>query len=355
MKYKTILITGGAGFIGSNLAVAFKKRYRDLNIICLDNLKRRGSELNLALLREYNVRFIHADIRCPEDLMLDKKIDLLIECSAEPSVLAGYENPAYIINTNLNGTVNCLELCRKHRADIIFLSTSRVYPYEAINVIKAKELSSRFEWVSGQNIPGWSNNGFSEGFTTNGAKTFYGATKLASELMMREFMANYGIKGVINRCGVIAGPGQFGKVDQGIFTFWMLAHYFKKNVKYIGFSGKGKQVRDVLHVNDLFELLDLQIKDMAKLSGQIFNVGGGRHSNLSLVEATRICHKISGNRIKIAKDLKNRPGDINIYITDNKKVTQATGWKPRSCPVEILEDIFEWIGKNEALITRSIL
>ncbi|MCX5711639.1 MAG: NAD-dependent epimerase/dehydratase family protein [Candidatus Omnitrophica bacterium] len=353
MKYKNILITGGAGFIGSNLALSFRRRYPGLGITALDNLKRRGSELNLALLKENNIGFVHGDIRCPEDLVTNKNIDLVIECSAEPSVLAGYDNPPYIINTNLNGTVNCLEFCRKHDADIVFLSTSRVYPYEAINDIKTKETGTRFEWVTGQNIPGWSKNGLNENFTTFGAKTFYGATKLASELMLQEFMANYSIKGVVNRCGVIGGPGQFGKVDQGIFTYWMLAHYFKKDLKYIGFGGKGKQVRDLLHVDDLFELVDLQVNDLSKFNGKVLNVGGGKF-NLSLQETTRLCQKISGNQVRISKDLKIRPGDINIYITDNKKVEQASGWKPKRPPVEVLEDIFEWIGENEDLIVRSI-
>lgn len=355
MKYKTILITGGAGFIGSNLAVSFKQRYPDLKLIALDNLKRRGSELNLRILKENGIDFIHADIRCPEDLIFNKKIDLMIECSAEPSVMAGFDNPAYIINTNLAGTINCLELCRKYHADIIFLSTSRVYPYKDINSIRIKESATRFEWSPGQNIAGWSKDGFNDDFTTNGAKTFYGATKLASELIMQEYMANYGIKGIINRCGVVGGPGQFGKVDQGIFTFWMLAHYFKKNVKYIGFGGKGKQVRDLLHVNDLFELVDLQINNLAKLNAQVFNVGGGRQSSLSLLEATQLCQKISGNKVKISKDLETRSGDINIYITDNKKVTQAIGWKPKCRPAEVMAGIFEWIKENEDLIARSIL
>ncbi|MGE5197631.1 MAG: NAD-dependent epimerase/dehydratase family protein, partial [Deltaproteobacteria bacterium] len=123
MKYRSLLITGGAGFIGSNLAVSFKRKYPGIKVIALDNLKRRGSEMNIPRLKGEGVCFIHGDIRAPEDLILSSGFDLLIECSAEPSVLAGFaDNPAYIINTNLNGTVNCLEAARKNKADIIFLS-----------------------------------------------------------------------------------------------------------------------------------------------------------------------------------------------------------------------------------------
>jgi CDP-paratose 2-epimerase len=355
MKYKAILITGGAGFVGSNLAVLFKKKYPKTRVIALDSLKRRGSELNINRLKENNVKFIHGDIRCPEDLYLGVNIDLLIECSAEPSVLSGIkDNPAYVINTNLAGTVNCLELARRKKADVIFLSTSRVYPYGAINKIKARELDSRFEWQDGQHVEGWSRRGIDTHFRTDGAKTFYGATKLASELLLQEYITNYGMKAVINRCGVIAGPWQFGKVDQGVFTFWMLSHYFKKELKYIGFGAKGKQVRDLLHINDLFSLIDLEASQLDKINGEIYNVGGGREVSLSLLETTRVCEKICGNRIKIGKDVRNRPGDIIIYLSDNKKVSKELGWKPKFAPEDILSDIFDWISDNEGEIKQSL-
>ena len=348
MRYKTLLITGGAGFIGSNLAVGFKRKYTSLEVIALDNLKRRGSELNLPRLKENGIVFVHGDIRNPEDLVLEKKIDLLIECSAEPAVLAGYgQNPRYIINTNLAGTINCLEFARLNKADMIFLSTSRVYPYNEINLIQVEELESRFNWKTNSQIIGWSKHGFDVDFTTNGVKTLYGATKLASELLLQEYMDAYGIKAVINRCGVIAGPWQFCKVDQGIFTFWMQAHYFKKKINYIGFGGKGKQVRDLLHVADLFELIDIQSCSLDKISGEVYNVGGGRDISLSLLELTQLCTLITGNHIKIGSETTNRLGDINIYITNNKKVTTKLGWQPKRNKKQILQDIFNWIKKNE--------
>ena len=346
MKYKTLLITGGAGFIGSNLAVSFKRKYPGLKVYALDNLKRRDSELNLPRLKENNVNFIHADIRNPEDLVLDFGFDLMIECSAEPSVMAGLDNPPYIINTNLTGTANCLELCRKHQADIIFLSTSRVYPYKKINKIKTIEADTRFEWSLNQDIPGWTVDGIDEDFTTQGPKTLYGATKLSSELLLEEYIANYGIKGVINRCGVIGGPWQFGKIDQGIFTYWMLAHYFKQPLKYIGFGGKGKQVRDFLHVDDLFNLVDIEVSQLAKINGRIYNVGGGKKTSLSLYETTKLCQQITGNKIKIGSDLHTRPGDISIYLSDNSRVVEELGWRPKKTAKTALSDIYNWIRKS---------
>lgn len=344
MKYKTLLITGGAGFIGSNLAVSFKRKYPQLNVFVLDNLVRRGSEFNLPRLKDSGIKFIRGDVRHAKDLNLKYDIDLILECSAEPSVLAGYEDPSYIIDTNLMGTVNCLQLCRKRKADMIFLSTSRVYPYEKINAIRRLESKTRFEW------PDFF--GIDTDFSLTGPKTLYGATKLASELILQEYVAAYGIKAIVNRCGVIAGPWQFGKVDQGVFTYWMLAHYFKRPLKYIGFGGEGKQVRDLLHVDDLCRLIDLQVNNLSKLSGHTYNIGGSREASLSLLETTLLCRGITGNKIKIGRDLRNRPGDIAIYLTDNKKATQELEWEPRKSAATVLNDTFNWIRSNEAKLKR---
>src|SRR5438128_1089745 len=145
MDYKDILITGGAGFVGSNLALKLKLDYPGAKITVLDNLKRRGSELSLKRLKDADITFVHGDIRNKEDLVFEK-VDLLLECSAEPSVLAGINSaPDYLMNTNLVGTLNCLEIARAHNAACLFLSTSRVYPISYINELAFKETASRFE------------------------------------------------------------------------------------------------------------------------------------------------------------------------------------------------------------------
>lgn len=354
-QYKTMLVTGGAGFVGSNLAVSFKRKYPVLKVIALDNLKRRGSELNIMRLKEQGIEFIHGDIRNPEDLEFNTKIDLLIECSAEPSVLAGYnESPAYLINTNLMGTINCLEMARRNKSDVVFLSTSRVYPYNAINSIKTAEKETRFWWSEKQDkdIIGWSKNGIDVNFTLDGPKSMYGASKLCSEIILQEYIKMYGIKGVINRCGVIAGPWQFGKVDQGVFTFWMLAHYFRRSLKYIGFEGKGKQVRDLIHIDDILELLELQLFSIDMVNGQIYNIGGGEAVSLSLLETTKLCREITGNAIEINSEPTTRAADLVVYITDNKKINMTLGWKPTRGSKKILEDIYMWIKTNEKALAN---
>ena len=340
-----ILITGGAGFVGSNIAIYLKHNYPDWGIYVLDNLKRRGSELNIPRLKNHDIVFIHGDIRNSEDffLLARRNIDIIIECSAEPSVVAGLDgNSYYLVNTNLIGLINCLEFCKRVHSDIIFLSTSRVYPYKKINLIPVKENETRFEWTDKNFI-----NGISENFPLSGAKTLYGATKLAGELFIQEYSELFNFQYVINRFGVIAGPWQFGKVDQGVFTLWMLAHYFKKELKYIGFGGTGKQVRDLLHVNDVCRLLEWEILNIKKVNKQIFNVGGGKLINLSLCETTKLCEEITGNKILISSQLDNRPGDIKIYISDISKVTHITGWKPQLNARTILYDIYKWIKENE--------
>jgi CDP-paratose 2-epimerase len=343
-----ILITGGAGFVGSSLAISLKTKYPEYEIICMDNLKRRGSELNISVLKNKNIEFIHGDIRNIEDFELTGKIDLLLECSAEASVLAGYNSsPSYLLNTNLMGTINCLEYSRKHKAKFIFLSTSRVYPIEYINELNFKETKTRFELSDDQDIACVSSQGITEGFPLDKSRTLYGATKLSSELIIQEYIDMYGMKAIINRCAVLTGPGQFGKSDQGVVVLWIARHFWNKNLSYIGYGGTGKQVRDILHIDDLFELIDYQIKNINELSGEVFNVGGGKETSISLLELTRICEKYTGNKIKINSENDDRQGDIRIYLTNNTKVTEKTGWRPKRTPDEIVNETYQWIVKNE--------
>ncbi len=343
-----ILITGGCGFVGSNLGVSLKRKYPNYSIIAFDNLKRRGSELNIPRLRKNGIKFLHGDVRNIEDFSEVGPIDLLIEASAEPSVLAGINSSLeYLIKTNLNGSINCLNFASNHKADFIFLSTSRVYPIKHLENINFTESFSRFDISPDQNILGVSANGISENFPLDGARSFYGATKLASELIIQEFNELYGINTVVNRCGVITGPYQMGKVDQGVIVLWVARHFWKSKLGYFGYGGQGKQVRDILHIHDLFRLIDDQIHNINKYNGQIFNVGGGKDCSVSLRELTKICEEVTGNTIPIERVVDARVADVRIYITDNSKITTRTGWKPEKKSKEIIIDIHEWIKENK--------
>ncbi|MBA3284460.1 MAG: NAD-dependent epimerase/dehydratase family protein, partial [Nitrosopumilus sp.] len=306
-----ILITGGCGFVGSNLAIQFKKEYPNIKIIAFDNLKRRGSELNVSRLKDFEIEFIHGDIRNKEDFEEIGEISFLIEAAAEPSVLSGINSsPDYVLNTNLMGTINCLNFAVKNKAKFIFLSTSRIYPIANLNQILYTEGDTRFNLVKNQNLSDVTEKGIAENFQLNGARSFYGTSKLASELLIQEYAEFYGLHTVINRCGVITGPWQMGKIDQGVIVLWLAKHYWKKELNYIGFGGKGKQVRDILHINDLFNLIKIQMTNMDTFSNEIYNVGGGLDISVSLKELTIHCEEITGNKIIINSIPENRPADI---------------------------------------------
>ncbi len=343
-----VLVLGGAGFIGSSLAIGLKKNHPDWKVICLDNLRRRGSELNLSRLKHIGIDFVHGDIRLASDLDPALfSVETIIDCSAEPSVLAGFTSPQYVLQTNLLGTINILELARQTQARLLFLSTSRVYPIATLKSINLLELPTRFAIAPTQTSVGVSEQGISEDFPLQGYRSLYGSSKLASELLIEEYRVAYGINAIINRCGVITGAWQMGKVDQGVFVLWLAAHYFQKPLRYIGYGGTGKQVRDLLHVEDLLRLVDYQLQHFAELDGEIFNVGGGASNALSLVETTQLCQAITGKKIQIEASIEGRPADIPIFISDCSKVTRRTGWQQTITPQKALQDIYRWISENE--------
>ena len=348
---RTVLVTGGAGFVGSNVAIGLAQRRPGWSIVALDSLRRRGSELNLARLREADVRFVHGDVRVLDDVLSAGEFDAVVECSAEPSVLSGGD---YVVQANLVGAYHCLELARRCDAQFVFLSTGRVYPVAELGRLVYTEGDLRFELEHDQPMPGASEAGIAEAFPLTGARTMYGATKLAAELLIEEYRAGHGLRAVIDRCGVIAGPWQLGKVDQGVFTYWMLAHHFDRPLSYIGFGGAGKQVRDLLHVEDLLDLLELQLSAPARWDGVTVNVGGGRACSLSLLEATAICAEITGRRIDIGAVAENRPGDVPVYLSDCARLFSLSDWRPKRGPREILADIHSWIAEHEASVGAAL-
>jgi CDP-paratose 2-epimerase len=351
MDFTSMVITGGAGFVGASLAVRFKQAFPGLHVTAVDNLKRRGSELNLPRLRAADVPFVHADIRCPEDLEGLPDFDLLIDCAAEPSVQAGVNgSPRYVLNTNLTGTLHCLEAARTRHAAIVFLSTSRVYPIAALNGLPFCEETTRFRWDSSQPRPGFSAHGIGEAFPLDAARSFYGASKLASELLLQEYVFNSGLRAIINRCGILAGPWQMGKVDQGVITLWVARHYFGQPLQYVGFGGQGKQVRDLLHIDDLFDLLVRQMAAPAAWDGSVYNVGGGTTVSLSLRELTEVCENVTGHSVTIRSVPDTSPVDVRIYLSDSRKVEQAFAWHPSRDVARIVQDIHEWIGQHHDLV-----
>jgi CDP-paratose 2-epimerase len=350
-----VLITGGAGSVGANIAVGLAARQPDWRLVALDNLHRAGSELNLARLRDAGVEFIEADVRDRARLSELDPIDALVECSAEPSALAGSSgDTSYPFETNLVGAYNCLELARRDGAQFVFLSTSRVYPYTALNELILHREPTRFALAERQPFAGAGAAGIAERFPLEGPRTLYGTTKLAAELLTTEYAANFGLATVINRCGVIAGPWQMGRVDQGVFTFWLMHHHFELPLTYIGFGGEGRQVRDLLHVDDLVDLVADQLEHPAAWRGFTGNVGGGLDVSLSLLEATELCRELTGNEVPVTPAHEVRAGDVPLYISDCAHLFAHTDWRPRRDARLIIADTHAWLRRHEDAVAASL-
>ena len=303
-----ILITGVAGFVGSSMAKYFKENFADVELIGIDNLSRRGSEYNLPMLKELGCKLVHGDIRCKDDLDDLPKVDWILDCAAIPTVTAGVDSGTLqLINNNLTGTIYLLEKCRKDNAGFIILSTSRIYSIDGLVNVPLEETETALRIK--KDVPyalGFSEYGVAENFSTAAPISLYGATKLASEILALEYHYTFGFPVWVNRCGVIAGPGQFGKIDQGIFSFWIYQYLLNKPLSFIGFGGTGKQVRDMVHPFDVFRMVEMQIKNSATISPRVLNIGGGVDNALSLAELDMFCKK----HINAEKQIRQVPENV---------------------------------------------
>ncbi len=204
-----------------------------------------------------------------------------------------------------------------------------MYPVAALEQVAFVETDTRYEIADDQELPGVSPAGIAEEFPLEGARTLYGASKLCAELLIAEYAESFGVRAVVDRCGVIAGPWQMGKVDQGVFTHWVLSHVLGRDLTYIGYGGSGKQVRDLLHVDDLVDLVSIQLADPAAWAGVTANVGGGRECSLSLRETTALCQELTGREVRLLDSAGARPGDVRIYLSDCERLHGLTDWRPR--------------------------
>ena len=336
-----ILITGGCGFVGANLALFLHSK--GFNINTLDNLSRKGSKYNLSLLKKKKIKNYNFDIGNYNKFKKLPKYDFILDCCAEPAVEISRKEINKVINTNLIGTLNVLKKVKKDNSKIIFLSSSRVYPIKDLNKISKKRIIKSKIKI---------NKMFCEKDNIQGPKTIYGLTKLTSEMLIEEFSYAFGIKYIINRCGVISGPLQFGKQDQGFLSLWIWRHLNKKKIKYIGYGGFGNQIRDVLHIYDLCSLILIQIKKINLISNKLFTVGGSNKSYTSLKQLTNICEKITKNKLKLQKITKTSIYDIPYFITDNKLVTKTFGWKPKRDIFEVVNDTYLWLKNNKTKINK---
>ncbi|HWA88138.1 MAG TPA: NAD-dependent epimerase/dehydratase family protein [Opitutus sp.] len=330
-----LLISGVCGFVGSTLARELAARG---DRICgFDNFIRPGSETNREHLKKHGVALVHADVRAASDIDALPPADWVIDAAANPSVLAGVDgrtSSRQLVEHNLAGTLNLLEYCKRHRAGLVLLSSSRVY---SIAVLAALELG--VEGAAFRPSLASFAAGLPESFPTTAPVSLYGATKLASEALALDYGESFDLPVFVNRCGVLAGAGQFGRADQGIFAFWINSHLRRRPLRYIGFGGHGHQVRDCLHPRDLVPLLEKQFA-APKISAadRIVNVSGGAASATSLRQLTAWCDARFGNH-PVAGDAAPRTFDIPWLVLDHAKATRLWNWQPQTPRDAILDEI----------------
>lgn len=334
-----VLITGAAGFVGSTLAHGLRSHAAGIDVSGIDNFIRPGSETNRQALAREGVRLIHGDVRQASDVDSLSPADWVIDAAANPSVLAGVDgrtSPRQIVEHNLLGTVNILEYCRRHRAGLILLSTSRVYSITALSSLPLGTSGNAFVLnATAALVPGMSHDGVTEAFSTEPPLSLYGATKRASEQLALEYASAFDFPVWIDRCGVLAGAGQFARPDQGIFSYWIHSWVARRPLKYIGFGGL--QVRDVLHPRDLVPLIRRQLT-ATDYTPQIVNVAGGSESAVSLRQVSDWCAQRFGAHA-VADSGETRRFDLPWTVLDATACRERWDWKPTMTRDQIFEEI----------------
>lgn len=337
-----LLITGICGFVGQTLASALRQHLANLEIIGLDNLIRPGSERNRAKLRALEIQFHHGDIRNASDLEALPAADWVIDAAANASVLAGigaHMASRQLVEHNLGGTLNLLEYCKRHRAGFILLSTSRVYSIAPLAALEMELAQGAFRPRKEQLWPaGSSPRGVAERFSTQAPISLYGSTKLASEILAQEYGAAFQLPVWINRCGVLAGGGQLGRADQGIFSFWIHSYAGGRPLKYVGFDGRGHQVRDCLHPRDLAPVLARQMAQPAASPELPLNFGGGVANSMSLAQLSEWCASRFG-RHNVTTDPQTRPFDVPWLVLDCHAAGERWNWQPQTKMMDVLDEI----------------
>jgi CDP-paratose 2-epimerase len=351
-----VLITGICGFAGAAIAEALLDRREGLAISGIDNLHRPGSEINRVHIQKRGVKFIHGDIRMASDFETLPAADWVIDAAANPSVLAGLAgnvSSRQLFEHNLASMVNVLEYCKAHRAGLLLLSSSRVYSIPALKSLPLKQSGDAFYLDHAADLPtGVSACGIGADFSTRAPVSLYGGTKLACEAIAVEYGEAFGFPVWIDRCGVLAGPGQFGTPEQGIFAYWINAHLRQRPLRYIGFDGAGKQVRDALHPRDLAALLDLQMRQERKGGQRIYTAGGGPENAMSLAQLTAWCDA-RFHPFAVTADLNERPYDIPWIAMDNAACERHFGWRPATPITALLEEIARHAEANPDWLERS--
>jgi CDP-paratose 2-epimerase len=338
-----VLISGICGFTGSALARELLKHSGRIKISGFDNFSRPGSEINRVELRKLGINITHADLRSAADIDRLPGADAVIDAAANPSVLAGIDGTAssrQLVEHNLLGTVNLLEYCQRHGASFTLLSTSRVYSIQALRAFPVVEHNGAFVPDPAATLPqGLNANGINETFSTVPPVSLYGSTKLASERLALEYGEAFGFSVWINRCGLLAGAGQFGRPDQGIVSFWINSWLRRRSLKYLGFDGTGLQTRDCLHPRDLVPVFLKQwMEPKGSTQPRVVNVAGGIGNSFSLLQLSQWCAERFGKR-DVGADPNPRQFDVPWIVLDSSLCERIWGWSAQTTLHAIFEEV----------------
>ena len=359
-----ILITGICGFAGSAIAQALLGSVEGVRLTGIDNLMRPGAETNRMRLSRLGIEFIHGDLRAASDVAALPACDWVIDAAANPSVLAGLsgsESSRRLFEHNLAAIGNVLEYCNNHKAGLVLLSSSRVYSICALVGLPLRVQHAAFALDVCRDLPsGISRDGIGVDFSTEPPVSLYGATKRASEIIALEYGATFDFPVWINRCGVLAGAGQFGVPDQGIFAFWINAHLRRMPIRYIGFNGTGHQTRDAFHPHDLAALLVAQMRTPRTGGQRVYTAGGGPANTMSLAQLTAWCDDAFGRHTPDV-ELENRRYDVPWVSMDNRDAIEDFDWSIKTPLPAILDEIAaharrhpEWLETSGLDVTTRV-
>jgi len=347
-----ILVTGGAGFIGSHAAEYYAKNGGEVTV--LDNLSRaeilginqKATLYNWNHLKTNygNVRLIKGDIRDfekVEEVAMD--VDVIIHAAAQVAVTTSVKDPNTDLEVNILGTFNVLEVARRSKTSptIILCSSNKVYGTN-VNRIPVREGKKRYNFADQKYM-----GGIPEDFPIDLCEhTPYGCSKLAGDLYAQDYAHTYGLKTGVFRMSCIYGERQFGVEDQGWVAWFTIATLLNKPVTIYG---NGKQVRDVLHISDLIEAYDAFIN--SNLEHEVFNMGGGPENTLSLLELLDMLEELTGKRTKVTYS-HWRPGDQKVYVSNVSKAKTLLNWEPKVKPREGVERLAKWVENDIELFTN---
>jgi len=337
----TTLITGGAGFIGSNYANRCIARGE--KVIIFDNLSRQGAKLNLEWLNEQHgknsFQLIVGDVRHTDEIeKAAKNVDRIIHLAAQVAVTTSVTDPVTDFSINAQGTFNTLEAARKSGNNPAFIYSSTNKVYGGMEDVKVIEAASRYQYAN-----------LAEGASEEQPLDFhspYGCSKGCGDQYVRDYHRIYGLPTTVFRQSCIYGLRQFGIEDQGWVAWFVIAAITGRPITIYG---DGKQVRDILFVEDLLDAYDAALAAPEKAAGQIFNVGGGKDNTISIwLEFKPILEKLLGKEIPVSWS-DWRPGDQPVYISDIRKARRILGWQPRISASAGIEKLFNWVKENRTL------